>query len=87
MHMLLYAGQGLDMWTDGFKVNECDRHGMKKPIQMWTTVWDQRCSWSQYLCFEEYFVKPLCQLLGQPCNYTLTSEIQKFLRPKEFDEW
>lgn len=87
VYMLLYVGKGMDMWTNNFRVNEYDRQGMRNLVQMWMVVWDQRCSWSQYLCFQEYFVKPLCQLLGRSCNYALTSKVQKFLRPKEYDEW
>lgn len=86
MHMLLYVGQGMNLWVDNLRVMEYDKKGLRKPVQIWTTIWDQRCPWSQYLCFEEYFVKTLCQLLGRSCDYTLTPKIQRFLRPKEYDK-
>lgn len=52
---------------------------------MWTSIRDSRYERSHYLYFEEYFFKPLLKLLGHPCDYNLSLEVQRFLRPKEKD--
>lgn len=37
MHMLLYVGQGIHLWTDNLRVMEYDRQGLRNHVQMWTT--------------------------------------------------
>lgn len=58
---------------------------MKKPVQLWHLVWDQRYANCQYYCFEDQFVKPLMGLLGYDEDFSLSLEIKKFLRPKDFN--
>lgn len=72
MHMLLYIGQDIGLWTQGLSIWEYDRAGIHKPVQLWLSARDQRYINSQYMHFEEYFVKPLYKLLGHPCDFSLS---------------
>jgi hypothetical protein len=62
-----------------------DEQGECNPVQIWTSIWDNRDEKSHYLFFREYFVKPLIRMLGHPCEYNLSPQVQKKLRPKEKD--
>lgn len=84
MHILLYCGQEINFWPDEFSIRSYDKNGLKKPVQLWVSAWDQRFMNNQYWHFQEYFVKPLSAAFGQRRDYTLSPEIKRFLRPKDF---
>lgn len=86
MHMLLYVGQDKGLWLDELCIGAYDKAGMRKPVQLWISSWDQRYNNNQYWHFEEFFIKTLYILLGYPCDHALSLEILIFLRPKEYGE-
>lgn len=49
-------------------------------------MWDSRYSESFYIFFEDYFVKIVINMYGYPWDYSVSDEIKKFLRSKEFYE-
>lgn len=73
----------MGIWGEELRIKYLDNDGNSRPIKMWTSVWDNRCGWSHYLYFEEYFVKPLYNMLGHKCDYNLSPKILRFLRPKD----
>lgn len=75
MHMLLYVGQDKGLWLDELCIKAYAKTGIRKPMQLWTSSWDQRYNNNQYWHFEEYFVKTLYKLLGYPCDHVLSPEI------------
>lgn len=69
MHMLLYAGQGKGLWLDELCIRAYDKAGVRKPVQLWVSSWDQRYNNFQEWHFEEYFIKTLHKLLGYLCDH------------------
>lgn len=84
--MLLFVGDMNSMWGRDFPGNVFDKHGEKKPVQLWLSIWDSRYANCQYNYFEDKFVKPMMCLLGYDKNFSLSFEINKFLRPLQFNE-
>lgn len=84
LHVILYCGQESNIWSDDFSMRAYDKSGLKKPVQLWVSAWDQRFTNNQYWHFQECFVKPLSVALRQHRDYTLSPEIKRFLRPKDF---
>ena len=67
------------------RISQIGKEGEALPVQLWTAIWDNRFASSSFIHFEEYFVKTLYKLYKYPCNYSLTDEIKRFLRPKDFN--
>lgn len=67
------------------RISQVDKEGATLPVQLWTAIWDSRFSNSSFIHFEEYFVKTLYKLYNHPYNYSLSEEIKRFLRPKDFN--
>ena len=80
MHMILYYGKMKDMWPQGLKISMWETNKENKLVQF---VWDYRYSASCYLCFEEFFVKPLYSLFGYQMFPSISSNIERFLRPRD----
>lgn len=42
MHILLSIGQDNGLWSDGLCVKAYEKAGVRKPMQLWLSSWDQR---------------------------------------------
>lgn len=85
MHLVLYFGQELGVGPLEMRISQFNKDGETLPVQLWTAIWDSRFSNASFIHFEEYFVKTLYKLYHYPCNYSLSDEIKRFLRPKDFN--
>jgi len=85
MNMILYYGQEIVMWPEELGIKQLDKKGQPLPVQLWTSVWDNRFAHSNYVYFEKYFVKILYRFFNHRCDYSLSNEIKRFLRPKDFN--
>lgn len=52
-------------------------------MQLWVSLWDYRFVNSHYLKFEEFLVKPIFLLFGEPLQGSFSEDVKKFLRPHE----
>lgn len=86
MHILLFVGDMNSIWGRDLLGNVFDKHGEKKLVQLWLSIGDSRYANCQYNYFEEKFVKPMMCLLGCDKNFSLSPEINKFLRLLQFNE-
>lgn len=80
MHMILFYGQDLGICPKEMTIRQLDNDNQPLPVQLWTSIWDCRFVRSNYIHFEEYFVKSLYKSYDQPCGSTLTHEVKRFLR-------
>lgn len=86
IHKILFCGQETGMWFEDLRIRQRDKEGTNLSIQLWTSIWDSRYNESHYVFFEDFFVKTLYRMFEHPCDYSISYEINKFLRPKEFYE-
>lgn len=85
MHMIFYYIKELGMWPEELRITKLDKFDQPLPVQLWTSIWVSRFINSNYVYFEEYFVKTLYRFYDYPCDYSLSNEIKRFLRPKDFN--
>lgn len=62
MHMILVQAQKYGVWDPLLNVRHVQK-GIKVPIQLWISIWDNGYQHSQALVFEQYFVRRIYILL------------------------
>lgn len=83
MHIVLFYGKLRGLWPEELNVNTLGKDGKEQPVQLWVSFWDYRFVNSHYLKFEEFFVKSIFLLFGEPWQGSFSEEDKKFLRPHE----
>lgn len=66
------------------KIRRHDGNNHSLPIQLWTSIWDCRFVRSNYIHFEEYFVKTFYRFYSYPYHSALSEDVKRFLRPVDF---